>query len=326
MKRIVGLLCVYFLCIDLCFPILAQEPSESTATEQTRLLRTRRGMRSRAVLPSGIFGAEKPNTPDAARTVLGGTVPALWELKRGSLEMDDENLPGLLERNTMAPPVPGKVIRYAARLLQHYDSNADGILQEEEWKKMPGAPQAMDIDGDREITLEELIRFTALYGQDRTIHHPQPVERYYQPRLVSSQFQLFKPVSPPPELEIPADSEKTAPNTESDLTEDIMGSDETPIDDATYEEIIVSRQIPAVRKYNTARESLHGVPAWFIIRDQDGDGQVSLKEFAPSLSAASLALFGRLDKNGDGFITPDEVRTPEVRTPSVNENKSEPQP
>jgi Ca2+-binding EF-hand superfamily protein len=191
---------------------------------------------------------------------------------------------------------------------------------------MFGAPQAMDIDGDHEITLEELVRFMALYGQDRTIHRPQPVERYYQSRLVSSQFQLFKPVSPPPVEPIPpSDSDKTAANAETDLTEETMESDETPIDDATYEEITASRQIPAIRKYDAAPETLRGVPAWFIVRDRDGDGQVSLKEFAPSLSAASLALFGRLDKNGDGFITPDEVRPPTANK-NADKNKAEPQP
>jgi hypothetical protein len=65
---------------------------------------------------------------------------------------------------------------------------------------------------------------------------------------------------------------------------------------------------PAGKIYHTPKEELYGVPAWFIVRDKNGDGQVSMTEFAPTLSAPSLALFGRLDKDGDGFIVPDEVR------------------
>lgn len=46
------------------------------------------------------------------------------------------------------------------------------------------------------------------------------------------------------------------------------------------------------------------LPAWFKERDKNGDGQISLSEWPPG----ELAKFHQLDKNADGFITPDEAK------------------
>lgn len=49
-----------------------------------------------------------------------------------------------------------------------------------------------------------------------------------------------------------------------------------------------------------------GLPEWFLRRDLDGDGQLSLSEFAPNPTQADLEEFARYDRNGDGFITSKE--------------------
>lgn len=46
------------------------------------------------------------------------------------------------------------------------------------------------------------------------------------------------------------------------------------------------------------------LPAWFIERDANGDGQISMAEWP----AAEIERFRMLDRNGDGFITPDEAK------------------
>jgi len=265
--------------------------------------------RGRLQTPEAVIGVPDPARPPAADTTLGiGTVPALWEIKPSQW---GDDFPDLSERDTIAPPVPAKVVRYAVYLLGHYDTNGDGVWQREEWANLPGAPQAIDIDGDGIITLDELVRHLAVYGAKRTIHRPNPVETFYQPRVVSSQFQLFKPLSAPTAAPVPDGTITVAPT--EDMTAERLDTDmgEGFHEDTTYEDIVAGALPSTEKKYYTTPEALRGVPRWFPALDRNGDGQVSLAEFAPNMSPASLALFGRLDKNGDGFITPDEVRKEE---------------
>ncbi|MCL2742300.1 MAG: hypothetical protein FWE67_00445 [Planctomycetaceae bacterium] len=265
--------------------------------------------------PGASGGGERTAAPPSSGdTLLGGTVPAIWEIKPLSPQQELDELPPAMKMGTIAPAVPVKVVRYAHWFFQQHDTNNDGVLQKEEWKSLPGSPQAIDIDGDGVITVEELIWFIGNYGKNRTIHNPNPVEQYYYPRMVTSQFQIFKPVTtavmPPKPMDETVDA-AASDETTADITQKMLDEeDENLVSDATYEEIVAGRLKTASKMYHTPKEKLIGVPAWFILRDKDGDGQVSLLEFAPTLSPAALALFGKLDKDGDGFITPDEVRKP----------------
>jgi hypothetical protein len=49
-----------------------------------------------------------------------------------------------------------------------------------------------------------------------------------------------------------------------------------------------------------------GLPAWFVELDTDGDGQVSLKEWYKA--GKPLDEFLKLDRNGDGYLTEDEIK------------------
>ncbi len=292
-------------------PAAAPASPDAAAAAPVKKLRKKPLVRPRLKSSDAIVGITEPERPQSADTVLGGgTVPALWEIPQPSHTEADELAP-LSERASIAPAVPGKVLRYAVWIMQQYDTDGDGSLKKEEWAKMPGAPQAMDLDGDGIITLDELVRFLSVYGEKRTIHRPYPVDTFYQPRIVSSQFQLFKPLSAPP---TPPSTTETKPKTEEPQTDETATSEDV-VDDATYEEIVAGKLAPAEKKYHTEKEKLRGVPTWFLIRDRDGDGQVSLLEFAPSLTPQALAMFGKLDLNGDGFITPDEVRKPDPPAP-----------
>ncbi len=196
-----------YLLSAFCFPLSAQEPvppkpldvgseirpSLVEPTSPPALDRTGRKVEGRST------GKRKhvEDTPSPADTVLGGTVPALWQIKPADPNWADELLPSVIQQDSLVPTVPAKLVRYAEWLWQRYDQNADQLLQHEEWQKMPGAPQAMDIDADGQITREELLRHLALFGQNRTIHRPDPPPLYFAPKP-SSDFLLFKPVAPPP--------------------------------------------------------------------------------------------------------------------------------
>lgn len=49
-----------------------------------------------------------------------------------------------------------------------------------------------------------------------------------------------------------------------------------------------------------------GLPEWFIAKDKDEDGQVSMAEYATTWNDALVAEFLRYDLDNDGFITPRE--------------------
>jgi Ca2+-binding EF-hand superfamily protein len=206
-----------------------------------------------------------------------------------------------------SPPV--KVMRYAVTMMKRYDTNNDGILQREEWEKMPGAPKRIDLDGDDQITQDELVWFLTQEGRGRTIHRTVVIDLSEPYRFNPKKMQFFTPVL---KREEPQVDETETEKTPEESIETIMDANAQLVDDEeAYLRLLEERQISTLRPYHVMPENLRGVPAWFIILDKNGDGQISLAEFAvPTLTPAKWEMFKRFDKNGNGFIEPDEVRNP----------------
>ena len=211
------------------------------------------------------------------------------------------------EAQLLAPPA--KVTRYALSVIQRYDANGDGVLQRNEWEQMPGTPRAMDRNGDQQITLDELVWYFAHYGQGRTIHGTVLVDLSDPYRFDRDNRQMFNPlVQRAVTTTAPSTTEQ---GTEEDAMDELMRTHDQPMDDEAFQKLVEERLLPASRPYHVMPEHLRGVPAWFLLLDRNGDGQISLSEFAPTLAPARVRLFRQLDKDGNGLIEPHEVR--EVR-------------
>jgi Ca2+-binding EF-hand superfamily protein len=64
------------------------------------------------------------------------------------------------------------------------------------------------------------------------------------------------------------------------------------------------RSGPKSGRFLTPKERLaKGLPEWFLEKDRDGDGQVSMAEFADEWTADVAAEFNRYDLNHDGIVT-----------------------
>ncbi|MCL2711601.1 MAG: EF-hand domain-containing protein [Planctomycetaceae bacterium] len=205
------------------------------------------------------------------------------------------------------PVPPAKVTRYAMSVMERYDANGDGVLQRDEWEMMPGTPRAMDRDGDGQISLDELVWYFAYFGQGRTIHRTVLPDLRDPYRFDRANTQVFRPLLPPT---VPTPPSTAVQDEEEDAMEVLMKEHDQAVDEEVYLKLLDERLVSASRPYHVFPEHLKGVPAWFLILDKNGDGQISLAEFAPTPTLARLRLFRQLDKNGNSFIEPHEARNP----------------
>ncbi len=178
-------------------------------------------------------------------------------------------------------PVPMKVLRYARYVISQYDSTGDGRLSPEEWSRLEGVPASADRSGDGYLTVDDLAAYLSQYGSRRRIR--------LMPALVEGAIRL-------PSLlrggEFAADSE-LAPFEEEGAWEGPSG-----------ESVMDDDEPGAGRRFTVSGMRLPaGLPRWFIERDLDGDGQVTLAEYAPTGSPARIEEFRAWDRDGDGVIT-----------------------
>lgn len=169
-----------------------------------------------------------------------------------------------------ASPEEQKAREFARGLMQNYDKNKSGVLEKDEWGSLRGDPKEIDRNGDGVITQEELTARVLSYRRDRERGgQPPPSSTAARPAVAGSTASSGKPAGPG------GTAHAAAPAT-------------------TWRFATSGPELP------------EGLPEWFKGRDADGDGQVSMAEFASHWTEELTGQFLRYDANDDGMITPAE--------------------
>jgi hypothetical protein len=187
--------------------------------------------------------------------------------------------------------IPAGVWRYAERWAARYDADGDGRLTRRECGHLEGDANAADTNQDGLLSVEELARHIADFGQHRKIR--------LMPAAIGG-------VVPLPSL-LHRDVEGAKPLPTKGEANGSRAPDEEPAETADRAKSDSPKQA-SDRKYVVSPSRLPpGLPDWFLKHDSDGDGQLTLSEYAESGSTSADKEFARYDRNQDGLITPREV-------------------
>jgi len=167
------------------------------------------------------------------------------------------------------PQIDSKFRRYAESLMRQYDKNKNGVLEKDEWMQMRGTWHDADTNGDGTITLDEL---AGKLGQ-------------YSGRGSSSSSTSSSSGSPQPSSSGASSGSSGPPPS--------AGRDTSAR--KTYRFLSPQERLP------------QGLPEWFVRKDADGDGQVTMAEYSHTWSNSLAEEFARYDRNGDGVVTPEEA-------------------
>lgn len=171
-----------------------------------------------------------------------------------------------------------RISSYAGSLLRMYDQNKNGSLEKEEWSRMRTNMQPADRNGDGVITQVELTSYMVQEMQKRSGSYG---------------------------------SSSTASSTSGPSSSSGSTSTSTSTSSATQNAPTSAggntASAPRSYRFLTPTERLPGgLPEWFLQKDANRDGQVSMVEFSNSWSDSTASEFAFFDLNGDGVVTPQE--------------------
>jgi len=194
---------------------------------------------------------------------------------------DPASLRSGLRRIEQSLSCPAKVGRYAARLLLRLDRDRNGLLEAGEWPPALGSFAAADTNADGHVSAAELAQWIWNRGRSHRLRPPpQPDET--------------APDGAAPGVgNGPRDRETPIPRGSSGAGNASPGGSAPDL-----------RQ--GKRFYVADPRLPQGLPPWFIERDADGDGQLTLSEFSSGDVSGIPGGFESYDLNHDGILTAEE--------------------
>jgi Ca2+-binding EF-hand superfamily protein len=160
-----------------------------------------------------------------------------------------------------------KLEEYAKGLMNRYDDNDNGVLEADEYEDMSSFHRGADANGDKVITRDELAVRLANYGSSG------------------------------------GDGGSKSGDSDDGDRDERRGNSTS--NNKAYR--ATGNRSSQGYRARTATERLpKGLPDWFARNDADGDGQISMAEYAVSWTDDKVEEFAEHDANGDGLITPQE--------------------
>jgi hypothetical protein len=210
-------------------------------------------------------------------------------------------------------PVPVKVERYAQRLFDRYDTNRDGVIDAVERRQMQGNPAMIDYSADGEISLEELAAYTADFGRHRRMRLTGTMVEeavadlppLYIPTAQREAMAAAQAAAQQTSQQAQAVPVALVDETGQTANDTAAGGPEAEVDDEP-EQPQPAANPASSKRFVTPRSRQAGLPGWFLASDNNGDGQVTVAEYAPSSEKSRLAAFARFDRNKDGVLTAQE--------------------
>ena len=269
---------------------------------------------------------------EAEARLRSGTVPEFNEegVPHYSIETEADYYRQAMARrdDILVDAVPIALRYYARYIKSKYDKNGDGILQRSEWENNLEGAQAIDLNGDWDITDQELLYYLVRFAKDRTIFNPVPRRENAQRTNFltapddGAEFEtLIRPASAAPKRLSGAEAREAqlkndgngmlADMTDEDVRELLLEGNpalESVEDEELLDAFLTDVDESTKREFTVSPAVVRGTPGWFLANDKDGDGQLTILEFAPGLSQKNLALFGKYDVDGDQIITAEEAR------------------
>jgi hypothetical protein len=221
--------------------------------------------------PNGPAGED--SQPHDAATSTNETLTRTGDASAGAV--NGTGLPSERRTGRRAESVPARILRYAGRLIRKHDSNQDGQLQEKEYSGFLRKPALTDVNGDGILTLAEIAGRVAYYSRNRAVRIIPPASN---PLVAENRDGSVATGQPGAEADGSSGSSATNAGAPAERRRDLRF-------------FVPKQRLPK------------GLPSWFVARDTNGDGQLTLAEFSSSPTSADLQRFGTFDANGDGVIT-----------------------